>query len=66
MNAEQLEREMRAFAGNPVALGEYIGRIVVERERYRRALEKIASQDYRGPRPHEQTIAWRALHPEEA
>lgn len=34
----------------------------VERDRYRRALEEIAGQDFRGNRPREQTIAWKALN----
>jgi hypothetical protein len=36
-----------------------------ERDRYKAALEKIASQDYRGNRPPSAGIAWRALHPAE-
>lgn len=34
-------------------------------ERYRAALEKIASEDYRGNRPSSAVIAYNALHPEE-
>lgn len=36
-------------------------KLVAEKERYRLALEKIATVDYRGNRPHEQVIAFEAL-----
>lgn len=38
-----------------------IQRMWSEHAAYRAALEQIARQDYRGPRPHEQLIAERAL-----
>lgn len=36
-----------------------------EIERLRAALEKIAKEDFRGPRPSSAVIAYKALHPEQ-
>lgn len=51
------------WAVNPVGYSDAVRVRDLERERdrYCAALEEIARQDYRGPRPHEQVIAERAL-----
>lgn len=43
-----------------------VARIVAERDRYKRVLERIANADYRGNRSHESQLAWHALNEPQA